>query len=251
VEVVTWPRVLRLTSEELTAIARGLGAAQFPVVPVTRYDAVAAELHPLLDEAFLASLTARGLLLPDEDEDLVPSGELANLLAVVTPHRVRVAVEQVTATGELVTCELLAADRGIVRHWVGDPIHVFEFGSTDTGTGPAIAAALAAIVQPSPGDAQPGRRRRRGRLSELADLMTAPRGGWHRSTMMARTDNPSKGALVEAFLGVLDGGPGDLWLVRHEDTETGEEPEVFVEPASAAEVEVAIRALPAPVASAR
>jgi hypothetical protein len=254
----SWPRVVRLTSDELTAIAHGLGAAGFPGVPYSSYDALDGELHPLLDKAFLASLAARGLLVPDDNGDLEPTGELADLLRVAGNPRGRIAVEQVVRSGEVATlvgCELMTAEVGLLRHWIGDPIHALELSGPET----TLTDALGEIVARSLGGGQPPGRRRRGRVSELADLLPQRPAGRLRSTMMMRDDNAGADLRVTGLLGVFDGGPGDLWLVRPCDdgssaAGTGEAPEdleVFVEPAAPAEVDAALRDFTADIVPAR
>jgi hypothetical protein len=238
---VKWPHVLRLTGDELTAIAHGVGAARFPGVPGTCYDAIGADSHELLDDAFLASLVARGVLAVDEEQGLWPTDDLAALLAVVTTHRARVAVEQFTPESTVV-CQLMAGPGGIARHWMGDPVHDFEVASEGV-----LADALGELVRRSPGSGQPGRRQRWGPLSTFDDIMVASEGGWRRSSLMVRTDETGDGERVEGFLGVFDGGPGQLWLVREHDTGPGEELVVVAEPASADEVDQAVGAFAAVV----
>lgn len=231
---MTWPHAFRLTSDELTAVAHGLGASRFPGVPAGCYDAVGADSHGLLDEAFLASLVARGLLIVDDERHLRPSAELAALLEVVTTHRARVSIEQFTPESTVV-CQLMTGPGGIVRHWIGDPVHDFEVASEGV-----LADALGELVRPSPGSGQPGRRRRWGPLSIFDDIMVAPEGGWQRSTLMVRTDETGDGERVEGFLGIFDGGPGQLWLIREHDTGPDEELVVVAEPVSAGEVDQAV-----------
>ncbi|MBO0869077.1 MAG: hypothetical protein J2P15_10970 [Micromonosporaceae bacterium] len=249
----TWPRVTRLTGDELTALARALGAAAFPGVPDSSYDAVDSELHPVLDKAFLASLAARGLLVPDPGGDFEPTGDLAELLRVAGDHRVRVTVEQVVPAGEVATlvgCELMGGAAGVLRHWIGDPVHALEL----CGPGTTLGDALAEIVAPSRETGRPGSstgqartgqaRRRRGRLAELVDLLPQWPAGRLRSTMMMRNDYAPDGVRMMGLLGVFDGGPGDLWLVHPCDEGLDGAPEdleVFVEPVPAAAVDDALR----------
>jgi hypothetical protein len=238
---MTWPHAFRMTGDELTAVAHGLGASLFPGVPAGCYDAIGADSHELLDHAFGASLLARGLLTVDDEQGLWPSDELAALLAVVTTHRVRVTVEQFTPESTVVW-QLMTGPGGTMRHLVGDPVHAFEVAAEGV-----LADVLGELVGRSPGSGQPGRHQRWGPLSTFDDIMVPPEGGWQRSTLMVRTDETGDGARVEGLLGVFDGGPGRLWLVREHDTGPDEELVVIAEPASADEVDQAVGAFAAVV----
>lgn len=251
--------IIRLTSDELNAIARGLGAPLFPGVRASCFDALAPEQHPPLVDSFLLSLVARDLLTPDPDGVLWPVAELAALISVVADHQVHLSVEQTlpaTQPGMVLRWEVLAGPAGVVRHLVDDPIHHFEIDlagddPVDDGlagnrpSGGALAAravaAVAALVDVSAGVGAPGRRQRFGRRSHLAEVVPAPEGGWQRVTLLSRAD-AEQDTCLEGFLGVLDGGPGQLWLV-HDDIGGDDAEAVVAVPASSSDVDAALNAL--------
>ncbi|BCL14455.1 hypothetical protein [Micromonospora sagamiensis] len=238
------PNIVRLTSDELTAIAHGLGATLFPGVRASCFDAVAPEQHPLLADGFLMSLVARGLLAPDADGVLWPADELAALVATVANHRVHLTVEQTmpaTHPDTVLRWEVMAGGAGVVRHLVDDPIHHFEIDPADGDLAARAEATVAELVDRSAGVGTPGRRQRWGRRSRLADVVPAPGEGWRRVTLLARADGDER-SRVEGLLGVLDGGPGQLWLV-HDETGSDDDEAVVAVPASSAEVDAALRAL--------
>jgi len=231
---------LRLTGEELTALARGLGAPLFPGVTRSVYDDVGPEMHPLLDGGFISSLVARGLLEPDGDH-LWPAEPLGALIAAYASHRTYVVIEQTGTAVEPSVCALAAGGDATVRHRIGDPVHVLELDPAPLG------ALLADVVGRSAGPGRPGRQRRRGTRSSIVDLVPAVAGGWRRTTAMVRTDM-GRHVRVDGFLGVLDGGPGQLWLVTEDDAEAAyeaDDPTVVARPVDAAEVDVALTAFAA------
>ena len=240
---------IRLTSDELTAIAHRLGTTLFPGVRANCFDAVDPELHPLLDNSFLMSLVARDLLAPDADGMLWPAEELATLIGAVASHQVHLTVEQTmpaTHPEMALRWEVMAGAAGVVQHLVDDPIHHFEVAPASSKTAEHAAelaqhteAAVTEIVHRSPGAGAPGRRQRWGPKSRLAEIVPAPEGGWRRSTLLTRADADER-ARVEGFLRVLDGGPGQLWLV-HDDTGTDDDT-VVAAPASSSDVDAALRA---------
>jgi len=234
------PVALRLTSDELTALARGLGAPLFPGVTRSVYDHVGPEVHPLLDDGFLASLTARGLLEPDGDH-LWPAEPLGALIAAYASHRTYVVIEQTGTAVEPSVRALATGGEGTVRHWIREPVHVLELDPAPLGT------ALAEVVGRSPGPGRPGRHRCRGPRSAIVDLVPAAAGPWRRTTAMTRRDMGPH-VRVDGFLGVLDGGPGELWLVTEDDADVGHEtvdPTVVARPADADEVDAALTAFAA------
>jgi hypothetical protein len=231
---------LRLTGDELTALARGLGAPLFPGVTGSVYDHVDPQVHPLLDGGFLASLIARGLLEPDGDH-LWPAEPLGALIAAYASHRTYVVVEQTGSAVEPSVRALAAGGDSTVRHWISEPVHVLELDAAP------LATALAEVVKRSPGPGRPGRHHRRGPRSAIVDIVPAPAGRWRRTTAMARSDM-TRHVRVDGFLGVLDGGPGELWLVTEDDADVEPgtvEPPVVARPADANEVDAALTAFAA------
>ncbi|MEO3862843.1 hypothetical protein [Acrocarpospora sp. B8E8] len=226
--------VISLTGDELTAIAHGLGAGSFPGVGASCYDAVGPELHSVLDHGFLMSLVARGLLAPDEDGVLQPSEELAVLIGAVGDHRAHLSVEQ-TISGSVLRWEVMTSDAGVVRHLVDDPIHLFALDPAGTD----LAVVLADLVDRSEGCGESGRRRRcASKAAGLDDVVQAPEGGWRRVTRLARADVKG-GARVDGSLAILDGGPGQIWLVHEDDAD-----DVLVAtPVSDSEVDAALKAM--------
>ncbi|MER5643741.1 hypothetical protein [Streptosporangium sp. NPDC002524] len=228
--------VIPLTGDELTAIAYGLGAEAFPGARSSCFDAADPELRPMLAHGFLMSLVARGLLTPDPDGVLQPSDELAVLIGAVASHRVHLSVEQrmpATHPGSILRWEIMTAEAGTVRHLVDDPIHFFAIDPADGDP----ASVVADLVDRSAGPGAPGRTRRRADRSRLDEIVPAPDGGWRRVTRLTRGGTDGR-ARIDGFLGILDGGPGQLWLV-HDDTV--DETLVAV-PVSADEVDAALRA---------
>lgn len=256
---MTPANVVRLTGDELTAIARGLGATLFPGVRASCFDALAPEQHPPLVDSFLLSLVARDLLAPDADGVLWPADDLATLISVVVDHRVHLSVEQTLPATQpelLLRWEVMAGPAGLVRHLVDDPIHHFEIEPADgdpagdnvtdgdladDNLAARAEATVAGLVDAPAGPGEPGRRQRFGRRSRLADVVPAPEGGWRRVTLLSRAD-AERDIRVEGFLGVLDGGPGQLWLV-HDDTGSDDAETVVAVPASSSDVDAALRAL--------
>lgn len=250
--------VIRLTSDELTAIAHNLGATLFPGVAASCFDAVAPEQHAALADAFLLSLVARDLLAPDEEGVLWPAEELAALIGVVADHRVRLTVEQTmpaTHPDTVLRWEVMVGVAGVIRHLVDNPIHHFEVEPAESEPAESDAAArlgaadlaaraeaaLTDLVDRPDGAGEPARRQRWGQRSRLADVVPAPEGGWRRVTLLTRADGDER-ARIDGFLGVLDGGPGRLWLV-HDDTGSEDTGTVVAVPASGSDVDAALRAL--------
>lgn len=241
-----------LTADELTAIARGIGAPRFPGVGPTLYDELAPELHTLLDERLHASLVARGALAPDGDGELLPLPPFDAVLTAVLTHRTYVAVEQLApavGAGEFVTRAFLAGEHGVVRHTAAEPFH-----SLQLTPGP-LSAALTEPLVPNTAEVivteSQRRRRYRGRLSGLAELIPAPERGWRRAVGLTRTDVAEDRVRVEAFLALFDGGPDGLWLVGEDDlAELATDRAVVAERVTAADVPPAIEAFAEPAATA-
>jgi hypothetical protein len=242
------PAAVRLTGDELTALARGLGAPFFPGVTRSLYDDLDPDVHARLDGGFLATLMARGLLEPDGDH-LWPAEPLGALMAAFASHRTYVVIEQTGSAVEPSVRALAAGDDGTVHHRIGEPVHVLELDAAPLGT------ALADLVGRSPGAGRPGRHRYRGQRSTIVDVVPVAAGGWRRTTAMVRSDM-GRHVRVDGFLAVLDGGPGELWLVTDDeadartdiDTDAGPDtadPSVVARPADADDVDAALAAFAA------
>ncbi|MGH3739021.1 MAG: hypothetical protein ACRDT6_26000 [Micromonosporaceae bacterium] len=232
---------LALTGEELVALARCFGAPRFPGVLATLYDIAGEQLHPALDRRFLATLLARGLLVLDTAGQLWPAEPLAAMMSAAVLSPVYVAVERRDAAGESL-CSLLAGERGLLHNRVGPLLHRLEL-VPDPDPGVRLATELRQLVDCSPGDGRPGRRRYTGRRSALGRVVPAPAGGWRRVSVLVRTDDVGDQAHAEGFLAVFDGGPGEVWLATEDDTDPDRE--VGAVPASAAQVAAALEELAA------
>lgn len=236
-----------LTGEELTAIARGCGAPSFPAVSGTLYDDLDPDYHDRLDQRLLAQLLARGLIEVHGDGEPALVSGLEGVIAAVLTHRVHIAIDQLSptpASGELRTCAVMAGDSGAVRHQVAEPLHRLALESGDAGLEARVRSIVSGAIDRAPGAGRPGRHTQwRGRTG-FADLVPAPLSGWRRATALMRTDVVTSEVRVDGFLGVLDGGPGQLWLVTEADHGgSGEPPDellMIAEPASAADVDAAI-----------
>ncbi|KLL11327.1 hypothetical protein [Protofrankia coriariae] len=241
------PTAVRLTGDELTAIARCLGARRFPHVPYSGYNEIDEELHPLLDDELLAGLAARGLVDVHADGELRLAGPLASVVGAVAAGRVHIAVEQIRPAGDPGTtraCALVAGDRGLVRHWSDGPLHDLEHDPDTHALDVRLRVTLSDLVNPSPGTGRPGRRRLRATERRLADALPAPADGWRRVTVLARTDDAGDDARVDGLLAVFDGGPGELWLGHCEDADAADGNAALTmvaDPVSAAGVDAAIR----------
>lgn len=233
-----------LTGDELMALAHCLGLPRFPGVVDSMYDATDEELWPRLDGSFLSVLVAHGLVGFDDDGDPWPNAELGAVLDAVCAHQTYIAVEQL---GWGLTGAVTAGPAGIVRHTISGALHGFELDPGDTDLHDRLGAVLAGQVDRSPGEDLPGRRRYWGRRSDLAGLVPSPDGGWRRATVLARVDQTGDAAYVEGFLGVFDGGPGELWLVTDYDDGDVADRRVVAEPAIAGDVDEALRVFTASI----
>jgi len=249
-----------LTGDELTAVARGLGAPAFPGVLGASYAAAPVELHDALDRQLLDALCARGLLSAGDGGSLRPAGAFGRVVDALVRHRSYVAVDQTrpaTAPGLRLACAVIVGERGLVRHWPAGPYHGFEPDPSEValsevdggrpggaGAGTRLADVLHRLISRSPGAGRPGRRPVRGVRPEVGttieNIVPAPAGGWLRATVLERTDDAGAGVRVAGHLGVLDGGPGELWLVTAaDDGDTG--PVLRADPAAERDVDAAVR----------
>lgn len=228
---------LLLTADQLTAVAHSVGAPGFPGVTDSVYDKVDPHLHLELDGRFLATLAARGLLVPDIEEHLRPAGPLSAIVDAAILNQT-----YVTVWAGLERCALVAGHRGLLTHRIAEPLHQLHLDPDPVDLGTRLAGAIGTLVAMSPGDGQLGRRRHRGQWSRLPELVPAPDGGWRRITVLTRADEAGPGVRMAGFLAVLDGGAGELWLVSEVDGEPGgDDREVVAEPASDADVTAALR----------
>lgn len=216
---------LTLTGDELTAIARRLGARRFPGVGSSVYDEVPAAHHGVLTKSLLASIAARGLVA-EQDGRLIASPHVAMLLGPSLRSGISYSITRVTEDGHQSTTALGAVDTTVVWHRADGPFHRFDVVRTDGD----IGAALLDVVDPSPAATEPepaphlaGARRFRRRRSQLRQATTRPElvppafgealDHWRATTTVTQVGAPS-GAVAFSWLAVVDAGPGRLWSVE-------------------------------------
>lgn len=213
-----------LTGDELTVLARRLGAARFPGVRDSAYDVLDEGLHQVLDERFLGCLWARELLEVRQDgtQDglLWPGEPLASLVEAVASHEMYVAVEELLPDESnpgpgsglrtlTQTNAFMIGAGAVVLHRIAEPLHLLELAADVS-----VESELAKLLDPSPGAGRPGRRCHRGRKSGLATIVAdAPSP---RVTVLTRSDHRDD-ARAHGFLAIIDSGPGELWLVVEDD----------------------------------
>lgn len=207
-----------LTGDLLDAIARRLGARRFPGVGSSLYDAVPAEHHADLTERLVAALVTRGDFA-DRAGGLVTTPEVAALLAPVIRGGPYYKIDRTSTDGHQVTA-LAEADGAVVWHRAEGAYHRFDLLRTDGD----LAAALYALLDPSPGQPAPDARpfdRRRSRLTAAGEqprLVPAQFAQiaetWRATTTVSQVGTPYAGTVALSWLSVIDGGPGQVWLVE-------------------------------------
>lgn len=223
------PLSLTVTADELDALARRLGAARFPGVAGSVFDAIGAEHHGLLAERLLAALVARGLVA-ERDGELVADPGVATLLAPTLHGPIRYEIERTEPDGRHTTALGVAGDTVVWQRAEG-VYHRFELVGTDGDP----AAALAALVDAAPGEPAPAARvfrRRRSRLAAAGErpqgvpaAFAALAGDWRATTVITQVGAAAgAGTAALSWLAVIDGGPGRVWLVEPDPTSPDDGP---------------------------
>ena len=227
---MTW---LTATADELDALARRLGADRFPGVTRSIFDELPADRHPLLAERFVATLTARELVLSRDGRLVLAPGAAALLDPVVTgPVRyvvehegrlvlapgaaalldpvvtgtVRYVVDREDATGTESSVVAVGRRGHVVRHRVDGDLHRFDLLDTG-GDVDAALAALGVPVAPAGAVARavPGR--------TLADQLPAPEH-WHSVAVVRRVEELAGDASAVSWRVTVDLGDGDVRTVE-------------------------------------